>query len=219
MSEQIKSEQVKEIKSPLEFTFKKKNYQINPRVGYGKKRETGVDIVNYGSVISESRNEMYQSIDFEMIEALLIVRCFTGIKINMEQPPEKLQKLYDELLYDGIVDKVFYTMASEIESIRAIYKRQFDIVVGHTRATFLERREENSFGIYAKRLLESFLGDGDYKAILAESTGMIDGLTRVMSAYRGESKKQQEEDARSEYSNLIDLSVRKDIKLPEKTEE
>lgn len=190
--------------------FKKKEYKILQNVGYQKKLDAGVELVTYGTVFSDTNNDMYQTVDFELVEALVVIKYFTNIKIDLDIPPEKAYKLYDELYYTGVIDKVYNVMDSEIQSVRACYRRQFEIVRSRSIAGYAEKKDAASFGTYAKRLLESFLGDGDYKALMAESTGMINGLSRVMNAYRAESANQENEDRAKEYGKLINLSKREE---------
>lgn len=198
-----------------EFVFKKKTYKLLDNVGYEKKLNAALLLMENSTIVSDTYGTAHQTTDFDAISELVYVNTLTNIKVNFGMPPEKLYKLYDELRQQGVLKFIHSKAYADIYDISSCYNRHFAILSSQVEKVFEARRHRESFGVYAKEIMRSFIGEGDMSSVIAESTDMIDGLQRVMREYRavGATGKATEVEPRREIQrdNIINLSVRESV--------
>ena len=203
------SEEVKE-KSEFEFTFKRKKYKILPFIGFQTKIDAANELTATTLIANHEHGTTYVSADFQAMNDLIMMSYCTTMKIDFALPPETLYKLYDELSESGIISKVYEKSEENMNDIYMAFKRMLSITEGEIKASFEEKRHLASFGVYAKEFLASILGEGDFKAIIAESTGLIGGLREVMGNYRALSGEVENKGlpAKTMKDNIINLTIR-----------
>lgn len=198
-----------------EFVFKKKTYKLLENVGFEKKLDAARLLMENSTIVSDEYGTAHQTTDFDAISELVYVATLTNIKVDFRLPPERLYKLYDELQQQGVLRFIHNKASADIYDISNCYARHFAILQSQVEKVFESRRHRESFGVYAKEIMRSFIGEGDMGHIVAEGTGLIEGLQHVMQEYRavGATGKAPEVEPRREIQrdNIINLSVRESV--------
>lgn len=203
------------------FVFRKKNHTLKKGVTYKAKMDAAMFLLELGTVRSEGGRGSYQAADFDAMIALVLVNTLSTAKINFEVARETLYKVYDELRESGGIDYVRKFAAEDCALIYSSYGRLFEIYRGENAAQFDENQHKESFGVYAKEFIESFLGGNDMNAVVAEGTGLLDGMQKLFKEVRGIGGSTKTEDIIGEKpvapggGTLVNLSFRKDIEDPD----
>lgn len=212
MSETLAAEnrETKAARKPSSaFTFRKQKFNVLKEISTKEIIDGTMNLLEIGTVMNEDGSEVYLPVDFKIRRALMLVNIFTDMIIDMDMSNDELYSVYDDLLESGVIPKIEAWHYDAMTLLEDGFWKGFHIMSTQARDNSKKKLYDESIGVYMKTLLVDFLGEGNFKEIIAESTGLMDSVGGFMRRLQEEGAKGKSMPGRA--PGAMNLSKRENV--------